>query len=62
MRALSQKYMGLGGYSKEQMFQDTSFKDEAKHDVLLDNFMNAQCMISVPGPFFHLFLGMSMSD
>lgn len=40
MQALGQKYMG---YRPNQDFQDTSMKPTAGHDVLVDNFLNAQC-------------------
>ena len=36
MRALGQKYMGLR--------QDNVFSAQGGHDVLVDNFLNAQCM------------------
>lgn len=42
IRALSQKYSGMGGIVNEKLFHDTSLKEEARHDVLVDNFMNAQ--------------------
>lgn len=31
------------GYRPNQGFQDTSIKPSSGHDVLVDNFMNAQC-------------------
>jgi saccharopepsin len=30
---------------QEMMFQDTSIKPQAGHDVLVDNFLNAQCKL-----------------
>ncbi|KAJ5094064.1 hypothetical protein N7456_009925 [Penicillium angulare] len=39
---LGQKYMGIRPERHEEMFQDTGFKPNAGHDVLIDNFMNAQ--------------------
>ena len=40
MQALGQKYTG---YKPKSSFQDTSIKPESGHDVLVDNFLNAQC-------------------
>ncbi|KAL2014216.1 hypothetical protein VTN00DRAFT_1741 [Thermoascus crustaceus] len=42
VRALGQKYMGYRPSYNEDMFQDTSLKTEGGHDVLVDNFLNAQ--------------------
>ncbi|CAL5872476.1 uncharacterized protein PFLUO_LOCUS6740 [Penicillium psychrofluorescens] len=42
VRALGQKYMGYRPQSHDNTFQDTSLKGSAGHDVLVDNFMNAQ--------------------
>lgn len=42
MRSLSQKYMGVNPSQSEGMFQDTSIRPEGGHDVLVDNFLNAQ--------------------
>ncbi|KAJ5601609.1 Peptidase A1 [Penicillium lagena] len=42
VRALGQKYMGYRPQSQDNIFQDTSLKGSAGHDVLVDNFMNAQ--------------------
>uniref|UniRef100_A0A093XVD3 Vacuolar protease A n=1 Tax=Talaromyces marneffei PM1 TaxID=1077442 RepID=A0A093XVD3_TALMA len=39
MRSLSQKYMGV---VPEGTYQDTSIRPEGGHDVLVDNFLNAQ--------------------
>jgi saccharopepsin len=39
MRSLGQKYMGV---VPEGMYQDTSIRPEGGHDVLVDNFLNAQ--------------------
>lgn len=47
VRALGQKYMGYRPSYNEDMFQDTSLKTEGGHDVLVDNFLNAQCMFSI---------------
>lgn len=44
VHALGQKYMGLRPNMHREMFQDTSIKPNAGHDVLVDNFLNAQCM------------------
>jgi hypothetical protein len=41
MRSLGQKYMGV---VPEGIYQDTSIRPEGGHDVLVDNFLNAQCM------------------
>ncbi|KAL2002741.1 hypothetical protein VTN02DRAFT_6071 [Thermoascus thermophilus] len=43
VRALGQKYMGYRpSHNEDNMFQDTSLKTEGGHDVLVDNFLNAQ--------------------
>ncbi|KAJ5644934.1 Peptidase A1 [Penicillium longicatenatum] len=43
VHALGQKYMGIRpDRHQEMMFQDTSIKPQAGHDVLVDNFLNAQ--------------------
>ncbi|KAJ9193789.1 hypothetical protein DTO166G4_4676 [Paecilomyces variotii] len=42
VRSLGQKYMGIRPNQHEQLFQDTSLKQEGGHDVLVDNFLNAQ--------------------
>lgn len=44
MRSLGQKYMGIRPSKHEELFQDTSIKPDGGHDVLVDNFLNAQCM------------------
>lgn len=36
--------MGLRASQNGDLFQDTSLKHEGGHDVLVDNFLNAQCM------------------
>ncbi|KAJ5095390.1 Peptidase A1 [Penicillium alfredii] len=41
LHALGQKYMGRPNMP-DDMFQDTSLKASAGHDVLVDNFLNAQ--------------------
>ncbi|KAJ5235209.1 aspartic endopeptidase Pep2 [Penicillium citrinum] len=41
-QALGQKYMGYRPDSQENPFKDTAFKPTAGHDVLVDNFLNAQ--------------------
>jgi saccharopepsin len=38
--SLGQKYMG---YRPSSSYQDTSIKPEGGHNVLVDNFLNAQC-------------------
>lgn len=45
MRSLGQKYMGV---VPEGAYQDTSIRPEGGHDVLVDNFLNAQCMYIIP--------------
>lgn len=35
--------MGYRPDSQENPFKDTAFKPTAGHDVLVDNFLNAQC-------------------
>ncbi|KAJ5722606.1 hypothetical protein N7488_000641 [Penicillium malachiteum] len=42
VRNLGQKYMGIRPEQHDQLFQETSFKPNAGHDVLVDNFLNAQ--------------------
>ncbi|KAJ6096186.1 hypothetical protein N7486_006932 [Penicillium sp. IBT 16267x] len=43
VHALGQKYMGIRpDRHQEMMFQETSIKPQAGHDVLVDNFLNAQ--------------------
>ncbi|KAJ5132784.1 hypothetical protein N7448_006942 [Penicillium atrosanguineum] len=41
VKGLGQKYMGYRPNSNQD-FQDTSFKPNSGHDVLVDNFLNAQ--------------------
>lgn len=43
MQALGQKYMGIRPTTHEQMFQSSPVNDMGRHDVLVDNFLNAQC-------------------
>lgn len=45
VRALGQKYMGVRPPLHEELFRESSVQGDANHDVLLDNFMNAQCTI-----------------
>jgi hypothetical protein len=40
VQSLGQKYMG---YRPSSSYQDTSVKPEGGHNVLVDNFLNAQC-------------------
>lgn len=49
MHALGQKYMGHRPQMQEDLFHDTSLKTLAGHDVLVDNFMNAQCTLPPVG-------------
>lgn len=42
MRSLGQKYLGVRPSHEEDLFQDTSIKPDGGHDVLVDNFLNAQ--------------------
>ncbi|KAJ5989447.1 hypothetical protein N7481_004657 [Penicillium waksmanii] len=42
VQALGQKYMGYRPGHHEDTFKDTSFKPASGHDVLVDNFLNAQ--------------------
>ncbi|KAJ6021358.1 hypothetical protein N7540_006862 [Penicillium herquei] len=42
VRNLGQKYMGIRPEQHDKLFQETSFKPNAGHDVLVDNFLNAQ--------------------
>ncbi|KAJ5135175.1 uncharacterized protein N7515_004453 [Penicillium bovifimosum] len=39
---LGQKYMGIRPEKHQDLFHDTSLKPAAGHDVLVDNFLNAQ--------------------
>jgi saccharopepsin len=43
MHNLGQKYMGIRPEKHQDLFHDTSFNPAAGHDVLVDNFLNAQC-------------------
>ena len=49
VQSLGQKYMG---YRPSSSYQDTSIKPEGGHNVLIDNFMNAQCKHPV-STFYH---------
>lgn len=42
VQALGQKYMGIRPSVHEQMFQNSPVNDMGRHDVLVDNFLNAQ--------------------
>jgi saccharopepsin len=42
VRSLSQKYMGIRPSIHEELLQDQSVKDQGRHNVLVDNFLNAQ--------------------
>ncbi|PYH45423.1 pepsin-like aspartic protease [Aspergillus saccharolyticus JOP 1030-1] len=42
VRALGQKYMGIRPNIHNQLLQETPINDLSRHDVLVDNFMNAQ--------------------
>jgi saccharopepsin len=42
MHNLGQKYMGIRPEKHQDLFHDTSFNPAAGHDVLVDNFLNAQ--------------------
>lgn len=33
---------------EEELFQDTSIHTDKGHDVLVDNFLNAQCKLTPP--------------
>jgi saccharopepsin len=52
MRSLGQKYMGFRPSSEDDFFQDTSIKTGSGHNVLVDNFLNAQYFseISIGSP------------
>lgn len=43
VRALGQKYMGIRPNIHNELLQETPINDLSRHDVLVDNFMNAQC-------------------
>lgn len=47
VQSLGQKYMG---YRPSSIYQDTSVKPEGGHNVLVDNFLNAQCKQIVSTP------------
>ncbi|RAL15430.1 pepsin-like aspartic protease [Aspergillus homomorphus CBS 101889] len=42
VRALGQKYMGIRPNIHSELLQETPINDLSRHDVLVDNFMNAQ--------------------
>ncbi|OJK05153.1 hypothetical protein ASPACDRAFT_110400 [Aspergillus aculeatus ATCC 16872] len=42
VRALGQKYMGIRPNIHNELLQETPINDLSRHDVLVDNFMNAQ--------------------
>jgi saccharopepsin len=42
MHNLGQKYMGIRPEKHQDLFHDTSMKPASGHDVLVDNFLNAQ--------------------
>jgi saccharopepsin len=44
MHNLGQKYMGIRPEKHQDLLHDTSMKPASGHDVLVDNFLNAQCM------------------
>jgi hypothetical protein len=46
MHNLGQKYMGIRPEKHQELLHDTSLKPASGHDVLVDNFLNAQCTIS----------------
>lgn len=37
--------MGLHPSTQEKVLKDASIDEKGRHDVLLDNFLNAQCTI-----------------
>lgn len=37
--------MGTRPSVHEELLQDQSIKEQGRHNVLVDNFLNAQCMI-----------------
>ncbi|EAW09715.1 pepsin-like aspartic protease [Aspergillus clavatus NRRL 1] len=42
VRALGQKYMGIRPNIHKELLEENSFNDMSRHDVLVDNFLNAQ--------------------
>ncbi|GFF48089.1 vacuolar protease A [Aspergillus lentulus] len=42
VRALGQKYMGIRPNVHQELLEESSLNDMSRHDVLLDNFLNAQ--------------------
>lgn len=43
-KALGQKYMGVRPQGhRDEMFRDTSLKENVSHPVPVSNFLNAQC-------------------
>lgn len=43
--------MGKQSSAHEQLLHDTSIKGQGNHDVALENFLNAQCMIDLTASF-----------
>jgi saccharopepsin len=46
VRALGQKYMGIRPNVHQELLEENSLNDMSRHDVLVDNFLNAQCKTS----------------
>lgn len=46
VRALGQKYMGIRPNVHQELLEENSLNDMSRHDVLVDNFLNAQCKAS----------------
>ena len=44
VQALGQKYMGIRPSIKQDLLKENPINDMGRHDVLVDNFLNAQCM------------------
>ncbi|KAH3124415.1 Vacuolar protease A, partial [Aspergillus fumigatus] len=42
VRALGQKYMGIRPNVHQELLEENSLNDMSRHDVLVDNFLNAQ--------------------
>ncbi|GFF87841.1 vacuolar protease A [Aspergillus lentulus] len=42
VRALGQKYMGIRPNVHQELLEESSLNDMSRHDVLVDNFLNAQ--------------------
>ncbi|KAG0155150.1 hypothetical protein PDIDSM_723 [Penicillium digitatum] len=49
---LGQKYMGIRPEKHQDLFHDTSLNPASGHDVLVDNFLNAQCKMSTQKSYF----------